>query len=478
MTDKLFDDYVRNKLESYSSSIPSGLWEKIIDEKEKKPKIFWWQPNIGWYAAIGILMLIGSGSYFILHNQKEKNFAVNSTSQNTGSASKSNTLSSASPENKNNNANTFVTHDSIQQSTESVTTNNQTESTAPTVSGSSSNYVTNNTDFGFSKNKKFISMLQSRSKNNLAAIEAKQEEGSLVNEAFNLSIRRNVDNQFFSFTNANLYNKNTIHQPPLNLRNILGLGNNCPSASGSIRNDVYVETYLSPDYSTKTIYPNGTNNSYIQKKDSAEHMRVGFSAGVRLSKSIGDHVMVKAGIQYSQMNEKFAQSAENERQTTTVIVSRTIVRPQGDTTINDTTSVTQIGYRITKSHNHYRNIDIPLSIGYEFSEPKSKWKIGLNGGVILNVASWFQGVTIDTSYNIISANSKGSSGFYNTKVGLSLFGSMSVIRNINPTLDVFAEPYFRYGLYNTNSAAGFSQKFNTLGVQLGVRMKINGRQHL
>lgn len=475
MTDKLFDNYVRDKLDNYSSPIPSGLWEKIFDEKSRKPKGFWWQKNLGWYTGIGIIAFL-SGTYFVLNNQKEKAIAYNSTLKNSVSINKASSLSSASPENKkdDNTTTTFTAEDSTQQAA-----NVNAVAAVASENAVQSNKAINAADFGFSKNKKFISALETRAKKNFAAAELMNEGESLVNENFNLSAKKNVSSEYFSLNNSSLYNANSLHLPPLNLRNILGIGNNdCPSANGYQRNDLYVETYLSPDYSNKTIYPNGINSTYIQKKDSAENMRVGFSAGIRLSKSFGDHIMLKAGVQYSQMNEKFAQSSVNESQTTTVIISRTIVRPQGDTTISDTTSVTQIGYRVTKSNNHYRNIDIPISIGYEFGDPKAKWKVGINGGAILNVASWFQGVTIDTSYNVISANSKGSSGFYNTKLGVSLFGSVSVIRNISPTLDVFAEPYFRYGLYNTNSSAGFSQKFNTMGVQLGVRMKINGRQHL
>jgi hypothetical protein len=476
MTDKLFDNYVRDKLEHYSSPVPSGLWDKILDEKNRKPKAFWWQKNVGWYAGVGIIAFL-TGAYFIVINQKENAIEYNSTLKNSVSINKTSSLPLASPEGKKDNtAKVIINEDSTQQAANATATISDAATPTGTVLSNKTNRVS---DFGFSKNKKFISALEIRANNNpVAEVISDNQEENAVADYFTLTARKNLNSEFFSLNKSNLYSSGTLHQPPLNLRNILGLGNDCPNANGYQNRDVYVEAYLSPDYSSKTIYPNGTNSTYIQKKDSAESMRVGFSAGVRLSKSIGDHVMLKAGVQYSQINEKFAQRSINQTQTTTVIVSRTIVRPQGDTTINDTTSVTQIGYKITKSNNHYRNIDIPVSLGYEFGDPQAKWKIGLNGGVILNIASSFQGVTIDTGYNVISANSKGSSGFYNTKLGVSLFGSLSLIRNINSKLDVFAEPYFRYGLYNTNSTAGFSEKFNTMGVQFGVRMKISGRQHL
>ena len=71
MTDKLFDNFVRDRLENYPSPIPEGLWEKIADEKNKRPKAFWWQNNGGWYAGMGVIALM-SGAYFLLNNLKEK----------------------------------------------------------------------------------------------------------------------------------------------------------------------------------------------------------------------------------------------------------------------------------------------------------------------------------------------------------------------------------------------------------------------
>lgn len=62
-------------------------------------------------------------------------------------------------------------------------------------------------------------------------------------------------------------------------------------------------------------------------------------------------------------------------------------------------------------------------------------------------------------------------------VGVSILGSVSVIRNIDERTDAFIEPYFKYGISSINSAAGFSQKFNTIGVQAGIRFKLNYVKH-
>jgi len=283
--------------------------------------------------------------------------------------------------------------------------------------------------------------------------------------------------QVQSFNNS-LYSLDNLHLPPLNLRKILGI-DDCPSANGSHRNDWYLEIYGSPDYVMKSVTANGASASYLQKKDSIETLRGGFTIGARLSKTIGEHTFLKTGLQYSQINERFSLRTENERKTTTVIVTRLITRPQGDTTISDTTSLTQIGYRIRTNINHYKNIEIPILLGYEFGHPGDNWNAAVSGGIILNASSWYSGETLDTAYNVISINAKGNNGVYQHSMTMSVYGSVSVSRKINDKMDVFAEPYFRYNLSNMSSTLGILQRFSAAGLSVGARIKLNNRkQHL
>ncbi len=474
MTDKLFDNFIRDSLNNYSSPVPKGLWEKIIDDKDQKPKFFWWKYNAGWILALSFIVIVSS-IYVAINYHLNNTIIENKSTHNSSTQPLSTTTKSESE--IHNKSNTTAQLPNIAEITDKqVHTLSNTSDTE---------------NFSFSKNKRFIAKLEKRAANQSKINTPKNIFTSQqllnnstdelpIDNSFSLTSKQYSPENIISFPNNNIYRKNNLHWPPLNLKNILGIGSNdCPSVNGNPKSDVYVEAYISPDYSGKSLYGNGLSAAYLQKKDSTEKMSVGFSAGVRLSKTIGDHFIIKAGFQYAQINERFAERKINQTQTTTVIISRTLVRPQGDTTINDTTSVTQIGYRTIKNMNHYKNVEIPISVGYEFGKPDDKWKFAVNGGAILNIASWFNGYTIDTAMNIISANSKGVNGFYKTAVGLNLFGSVSIIRNISEKMDVFAEPYFRYGLNNTTSSAGFSQKFNTIGIQLGVRMKLrNGRHHL
>lgn len=476
MSDQLFDNFVRDKLKDYPSPIPEGLWDKIVADKEYRPKGFWRINNPALMAAAGIILLIAG--YFIFNNldntnpiekqsvsivspnnnnnpsqQKKSSHTINSTLNSANNSGASNQAAG-----KNSNPNDLATG-----STAIDITN-----TKPKSPGSTSTYLKRNNASGVSSKAG-----ENPTKNGVAPLYTPAEELQTA-----LTKKENSYGELIRLHSGNLYALNNQQIPPFNLRSILGLGNDCPSAYGNQQRDWFLEIYGSPDYSFKTIASNGLSSLYLQKKDSTEHQRIGYTIGARISKNIGDHFMLKTGLQYSQINEYFSQRKENETKTVTVIVSRTVVRPQGDTTFKDTTSVTQIGYAVKSSRNHYSNIEIPVSLGYEFGHDNDLWKLAVNGGAIFNITSFYTGETIDTALNVVSINdSKSSSSFYKKELGLSLFGSVSLIRNINNKLDVFAEPYFRYSLSNLKSNIGYSQRYNTFGVMLGVRMKLNNRQH-
>ena len=469
------DNFIRTQLNNHSSPVPDGLWEKIVSDKDRRPKGFWWTNNSGLLTAIGLIILL-AGSFYFLNNQKQTIATNNSTLSNNIKQADQNNLSlqQNNKAEKNVAANDRSTFTETEINTATASAN--TTARKKDLSNISSGF------YDSRNNKTLLSFLQTKNANSSSELpvadNADGETGSQAeNEMQHYYSQKKLNGELMSVS-GNVYSLNNLHNPPLNLRTIFGLGNDCPSANGTQRNDWYLEVYGSPDYTMKSLSGNGLNSTYLQKKDSAEKMYGGFTIGAKISKNVGDHFMLKAGLQHSQLNEKFALQTESERRTTVVIVSRTVIRPQGDTTFNDTTSVTQIGYAVRKSINNYKNLEIPIGIGYEFGDVKDKWKLAVNGGIILNVTSWYNGVTLDTAYNVVSVNSKGNNGFYSRNTGLSLYGSISLIRNINEKIDVFAEPYFRLGLTSVSSNIGYSQKFNAAGISFGIRMKLNKKQHL
>ena len=503
MTDKLFDNFIKDKLQNHSAPVPDGLWEKIVqDEDERRPVVFWWWNH--YKAIIGIVGVIGIlvGSYITIKisndhsNQIKKNVVVVNTSTKQGSIQKQNIFSSKGHQsNTSTNATQELSSNSSIQQNRNVVTKNKNEEnlqiSIPNPSNKKENGVLNPklTTGDLVLDGKQINKI-SEYKYNHVHIGKKQSLGLIdINHAGEKMIGSKNDNSTFDEdviirkrVDAELMLSTMgLKEPSVHLNKIPLSGiDKCPSSTQDYsRNDWFVEAYVSPDYSFKSVKDNGAKLSYLDAKDSLEHTRVGFTIGARVTKNIGEHLLVKAGLQYAQINEFFNYKIENESRTIIEIDSRRVVQSPGDTvTIIDTTSYTQIGYRVRTSRNHYEKIEVPFSVGYEFGKRNDLWKLAINFGAIVNVVTWYKGETIDTSYNVVSIDSKGNGTnmVYSNDISFSLFGSVDVLYKLNGKIDFFAEPYFRYSLSDINSEEGFKQRFNTMGILLGVRMKINNKK--
>ena len=233
-----------------------------------------------------------------------------------------------------------------------------------------------------------------------------------------------------------------------------------------------MEVYAAPELAFKSIENISATPQYLQRKDSSESMRLGYSAGIRLIKPITDNFLVKAGVQYTQINEKFTYRTENEVRTTTVISVRTIIRGPGDTLrITDTSTVQQTGFKNNTIRNRYRSFDIPVTLGYQFGNDNLQF--GVNAGVVFNISSWYQGVILDSSMSAVPIT-KGSTSIYKNNIGLGLYGGFSVLKKLGEDTQLFFEPYFRYNLSGiTSEQSSFKQRFSLGGLSIGLRYNLN-----
>jgi hypothetical protein len=245
----------------------------------------------------------------------------------------------------------------------------------------------------------------------------------------------------------------------------------CPTNRGSGNTDWLLEFYTSPDFAFKSVSNISATQQYLQKKDSSEQMQVSYTAGFRLVKPINDNFLVKTGLQYSQINEKYVYRTENEIKTTTVVTVRTIIRAPGDTVVvADTSTLQTIGYKNNIVKNRFRSIDIPVLLGYQFGQ--GDFKFGINAGVIFNVSSWYQGVILDSTLAVVPLTS--SNMVYKRSIGLGLYAGFSISKQLNDDMQIFCEPFFRYNLSNmTNEQAKYNQKFSVGGLSIGLRLNLN-----
>jgi hypothetical protein len=479
MTDKIFDDFFKNKLKGHSASVPDDMWNRILEKKEPVKPVGFFVPKtlLSVSGLIAICTLIG---YLMLQtpSRVSENQDKNITAEIVLPNKNTNTsVSKTKPE-----------IDVVKQKTQTVNDAEKENSGVEKFSENSS--LLKDQVVGTESSIDALPSLKNQPTNSTTKIE--KVANNTIAKMTGLAGKDEREIGVFSLTNFNRaqesilsftakeerhFNTNETNAKLLSQLNAYSISCllDCPKTRRPGRNDWYVEVFASPDYAIKSISKNNSiDPNYFKRKDSTETMEGSFTAGVRVSKSIGENMLLKTGLQYSQINEQFKYRTENERRLTTVVTIRTIIRAPGDTVrISDTSMIEQIGYREKVTHNKYRSIDVPIILSYEWGEG---WKKGINAGVLLNLHSWQQGEMLDTSYMPVAFN-KANSQTFKTNIGVGVYVGFSLLKDIGNKTEIFAEPYFRYNISNMTTDKGlFNQKFNVAGLNLGIRYKLSGNR--
>ncbi len=485
MTNNQFDKFFRDQLKDHTAPVPEGLWEKIMPKDKKRPTAFYLPKNLGLGILIATLIIAGLYGGFKYEQTTNNNLVKTTTTIDNNSKSVAQNSKNTTQENI------------VAENTADITTvkNEKTVALSASKTNTENNLVNNNTNRSLllknqTTNKIVLISEQLVNKQNgdnantvVGKIHANRIENKSADESNKLA-----EENYVAFTKINPSFPILLNTTELNNNFSLvnkTLANNahdkkiqgiiiCPNIKGrsSFNTDWGIELYASPDYALKYVSNISAPQQYLDKKDSSEQMQISYTAGFRLIKPLNDNFLLKAGFQYSQLNQKFSYRNENEYKTTTVITARTIIRSAGDTIlVSDTSVLRQIGYSVNTVHNQFRSIDIPVTLGYQFGNDDLKF--GINAGVVFNLSSWYQGEILDTTYASVPMN-KVSNALYKTNIGMGLYTSMSLIKRINDNTHLFFEPYFRYNLSNmTNSASPYNQRFHIGGLSVGLRFDLN-----
>lgn len=502
INDGQFDSFIGSKLTGAEAAVPAGLWEKVNPQQEDDDRGgFAWFRNPGRAIAVAAILIALLGGYFwIQSSQKQNNNAAPETaatqpagssagttvppvdnaapSGNAPGANNSN-AASAAPADQNNDQQKVQQDDQATNASSAFSLNasshkqpasagNRFPSTQ-NISGNSSgakvgvttgivkNNNSNNNNATIANNPGITSP---SSTNDFDFTEPYQsmhlQAGTTIPFARDDYAARLAEKKLTTGNHTSQIKSNIV----------------CPSGS-SFNTDWFLEGYFSPDFAFSKTSSNGASQQYMARKDSSESMNPGFSAGIRVVKPLSENVLVKAGVQYSQMNQKYVYRTENEIKTITVVSLRTIIRAPGDTVlVRDTSVLQQAGYKNNTVINRFRSVDVPLTVGYQFGN--DDLKIGINAGVVINMSSWYEGVMLDTALATVPIPKGSSNTVYKNRIGLGLVGGISIMKKLSDDIQLFAEPYFRYNLSNTTTpSAPFNQKFSIGGISLGVRLNLN-----
>jgi hypothetical protein len=429
MNNEPFDEHIRKQFTGYEPPVPGHIWENIAREKDRRrPGIIWWLPGNKLILLLFITIATGAGIiwYVNVHTDKENIPAV---------TAKTNSQ-------KENKPGTTSTIPKVI---------NQEE-----VKGLENNLVTNG-DAGTSVKKL---------KSSNSSVTNQHTPGSIEYDVENPELSNGTDESYQPLTANYLFAERLKYsaRKPGNLSNIRHskLPTPCPEMErNTSANKKYWDFYAGPDYAMASYSDTG-NSNYKQLRQASTKTAFGFSAGVRYTKVFNNSMSVRAGINYSQVNEKFTYKQGNYVQVVYIINNN------GDTT--GSYSVT--GTRFKNSTNVYRMADIPISVGYEMGNERIH--VNINAGAIINVYSWQKGNVVDTANNPVDISTGTNSPYsFKTNAGVGFTAGASVYYKLNDRLHLMAEPYFRYNLSQANKPGiTLKQKFNTAGIRLGLRLDI------
>ncbi|MES2004459.1 MAG: hypothetical protein V4450_08050 [Bacteroidota bacterium] len=510
ITDGQFDSFVAGKLKDHEAPVPAGLWEKVKPgEDDDRVGFFWFRYPAAAVLILGLLAAGALGSYFYFTAKEAKDAAAVTVTP-IGNNKENTQLTAPEKQLQSEPRTGSGTQDAGNANSHPLNTEAATGDLkkTPGFDKSGSPAVNNNVSKTQGANPVTEEAATHSGANEASVLSTRRKKGidlspadprianDLTNSTYNIFTNKaNTSNNILtdgmdemgSYQQRGLLNGATVPFDLANYNLLLSLKDKqlstinhtnqfrniiiCP-ADRNRNTDWYLEAYVSPDMPFKSVTNVSATPLYLAKKDSSESMQVSYSAGLRLVKPITDNILLKAGLQYSQANEKYVYRTENEVKTTTVVTVRTIIRAPGDTVIVQDTSVLQtIGFRNNTVKNRYRSFDIPVTIGYQFGN--DDLKIGINAGVAVNLSSWYQGVILDSSLATVTLNKTGNS-VYKTNIGLGLLAGVSVVKRLSDDMHVFFEPYFRYNLSSmTTSQASFKQRLSVGGLAIGLRVNLN-----
>lgn len=457
MNDNYFDELFRKKLANYASPVPEDMWRRIKQKKDKGSGIIF-------LLAMLFLMLGGITSYFIMAVKpgtiKETLLPIEQQTSKTNLFHKQN----------------LPDESKLTQSPAFANDRSHDITTTPTnqikVSGDELqkryDELTESRDLGQLDDQSPFHILRQHDLDKITFSEKETAERLTSIQTMQMAEMPDAGKQIIgSLSRENDEDSaGDTKKPDSSLKNLgtVKAGKKIRIEREPVITGIFMEVYGSPDIPMSKI--TSKNSNYLRQKDSTSQMQLSYTLGLRIGAMIGEHWTGKIGIQYSDINEKFSYLNSNAMRTVPVIETRTVTDGNGgNRTIVDTSNLLQVGKQYKLTYNHYKSIDIPLTLGYSIHGERVT--TGFNTGMIFNLRTMYKGDILDSNLAPADIN---ATDIYKNRTGMSLYFSLSLQAKLNSQLSLFTEPYLRYRLNNmTGGYQPFAQKINVGGLSIGLR---------
>jgi hypothetical protein len=254
-------------------------------------------------------------------------------------------------------------------------------------------------------------------------------------------------------------------------------GNGCPTFRAKRRGmgekSFYIDAFVAPEYVMRSFTKKlPESEKLLAARDSIEKTQYAVSTGIRGSLVFGNGLAVRLGAVYNQINERARFDSLGTGAITTTYKVNVLANGLLDT-VSITTLTTDGIFRKTR-HNRYRSIDIPLQIGYEMPL-KNGWRLGINGGVNFNITAWQKADIVGENLRQLSVSSgiNQPNAVFNTRLGMSVLGSVAAYKELTNGLQLVLEPSIRLGLQPiTRGDYALKQQYTTAGLIVGLRFRL------
>ncbi|NND06273.1 MAG: hypothetical protein HKN87_07825 [Saprospiraceae bacterium] len=210
---------------------------------------------------------------------------------------------------------------------------------------------------------------------------------------------------------------------------------------------------------------------YRQLRENTERTRFGFEVHGLVGLELGNHLEVKSGIGFRQINEVFDYIDENaSRRTTTIIVVDTIFNSGIPTIVYDTSVVREYGQRIKRSNNRLQFLEVPIIGGYRFN--MGRHRILVSGGVALQLAFSQKGDVLAPDDAIVPLDQSQSDAYpiFKPRAALDILTTLGYAFELNEINTLTAMASFRWPTAElTRSSYPLLQKYTSVNLGLAIK---------
>ncbi len=477
------ENIFKEKLTNHEVEVSEGLWLSVANglEKKKRRRVFF----IALSAVVAVMFLLAGIYYIIGNNQKtelnsEDNQIVGVNLTTKGQMSDSNSNFNSNKENSKDNSSNVGTNSleekHLNSSSEVAIKINRSKKENPaeviTVYNDKIDYETldntEKTDFNLAEasykdiktavaNNKIV-----RNDGGVVEVEGIKNVISIDKKQRAIKCQGNICSTLSGKCGVRALEA-PIVEIPFRLPISTGSGqlNTCSTIN---TNHFFVGMYFSPDFYSKNLY--GEDKDYRLLRHHSEKSKFSMSAGLDIGYTFKNGALIKTGFRYSQINEQFHHREIEKIQT--IITIDTIIDNGSMKIVRDTTRKIVYGDNIEKPIS-FKLYDIPLIFGLQYGLTDNQ-KLGMNIGMIFNIALINKGYIFNKDQEIVEFNSKFTNqSIFKTNVGISIYSSFSYSYVINKNIDIFVEPKAIFHLNSfTKSGYPLGQKYNTFGLSFGT----------